>query len=284
MELLFMIGLTKPVQNIYDSAKNKNPAIEEFRALIRYRDLLVQLVRRDIVTRYKRSVLGILWTMLNPLGTMIILSIVFSQMFGTQESYPAFVITNLIAWNFFAQSTQFSLNATLWGSSLFQRIYLPRTAFVVSTAGTGVVNLVLALVPLTLVFLFTGVMIHISALLLPFALLLLAIFALGISLLLSTLVVFFPDVNEFYPVVLTAWMYLTPIMYPESLLANNRFGYWIMSLNPLYRELKLFRMVLFDGVIPDVHEWLIGIIVALVTLTLGWYFFTSKSKSFGYYL
>ena len=136
----------------------------------------------------------------------------------------------MIAWNFFAQSTQFSLNATLWGSSLFQRIYLPRTSFVVSTAGTGVVNLVLALVPLTLVFLFTGVMIHISVLLLPFALLLMAIFALGISLLLSTLVVFFPDVNEFYPVVLTAWMYLTPIMYPESLLANNRFGYWIIEL------------------------------------------------------
>jgi ABC-type polysaccharide/polyol phosphate export permease len=279
-----MTELKKPVQNIYDSARNRNPAIEEFRALIRYRDLLVQLVRRDIVTRYKRSVLGILWTMLNPLGTMIILSIVFSQMFNTQVSYPAFVITNLIAWNFFAQSTQFSLNATLWGSSLFQRIYLPRTSFVVSTAGTGVVNLVLALVPLTLVFLFTGVMIHISVLLLPFALLLMAIFALGISLLLSTLVVFFPDVNEFYPVVLTAWMYLTPIMYPESLLANNRFGYWILSLNPLYRELKLFRMVLFDGVIPDVHEWLIGIIIALVTLALGWYFFTNKSKSFGYYV
>jgi ABC-type polysaccharide/polyol phosphate export permease len=279
-----MTELKKPVQDIYDSARNRNPAIEEFRALIRYRDLLVQLVRRDIVTRYKRSVLGILWTMLNPLGTMIILSIVFSQMFNTQVSYPAFVITNLIAWNFFAQSTQFSLNATLWGSSLFQRIYLPRTSFVVSTAGTGVVNLVLALVPLTLVFLFTGVMIHISVLLLPFALLLMAIFALGISLLLSTLVVFFPDVNEFYPVVLTAWMYLTPIMYPESLLANNRFGYWILSLNPLYRELKLFRMVLFDGVIPDVHEWLIGIIIALVTLALGWYFFTNKSKSFGYYV
>jgi ABC-2 type transport system permease protein len=278
-----MIG-NKPVQNIYDSARNKNPAIEEFRALIRYRDLLVQLVRRDIVTRYKRSVLGILWTMLNPLGTMIILSIVFSQMFNAQGSYPAYVITNLVAWNFFAQSTQFSLNATLWGSNLFQKIYLPRTSFVVSTAGTGIVNLVLALVPLTLIFLVTMVPIHSSVLLLPFAILLLSAFALGISLLLSTLVVFFPDVNEFYPVLLTAWMYLTPIIYPESLLANNRFGYWIMSLNPLYRETKLFRMILFDGVIPDAHEWLIGVLVAVVTLALGWYFFTNKSKSFGYYL
>jgi len=279
-----MSGISKPAQNVYDSARNENPAVEEFRALIRYRDLLVQLVRRDIVTRYKRSVLGILWTMLNPLGTMIILSIVFSRLFSSQGSYPAYVITNLVAWNFFSQSTQFSLNSTLWGSSLFQKIYLPRTSFVLSTAGTGVVNLVLALVPLTLVFLVTRVPVHTSVVLLPLAVLLLAAFALGISLLLSTLVVFFPDVIEFYPVLLTAWMYLTPIMYPETLLASNPFGYWIMSLNPLYRELKLFRMLLFDGVIPTTHEWLIGIIVAFVTLALGWYVFTNKSKSFGYYL
>jgi len=271
-------------KNIYDSSKRKNAALEEIRALFRYRDLLMQLVRRDIVTRYKRSVLGILWTMLNPLGTMIILSIVFSQMFNLKGNYPAYIITNIVAWNFFAQTTQFSLNATLWGSSLFHRIFLPRTSFVVSTTGTGIVNLFFALVPLTLIFLVTKVPIRISTLLLPAALLLLAIFALGISLLLSTLTVFFPDVNEFYPVLLTAWMYLTPIIYPESLLANNHFGYWIMSLNPLYRVIKLFRMTLFDGVIPSGHEWFIGGFVAIVTLLLGWYFFTSKSKVFGYYV
>ena len=90
--------------------------------------------------------------------------------------------------------------------------------------------------------------------------------------------------NEFYPVLLTAWMYLTPIIYPESLLANNRFGYWIMSLNPLYRVIKLFRMTLFDGAIPTGHEWFIGGLVAIVTLLAGWFFFTNKSKVFGYYV
>lgn len=217
-------------KNIYDSSKRKNAALEEIRALIHFRDLLYQLVRRDIITRYKRSVLGILWTMLNPLGTMIVLSIVFSQVFNLKGAYPAYIIANFVAWNFFAQTTQFSLNATLWGSSLFQKIYLPRTSFVISTTGTGLVNLLFALVPLTLIFLVTRVPIRLSILLLPAAILLLAIFALGISLLLSTLAVFFPDVNEIYPVLLTAWMYLTPIIYPESLLANNRIGYWILIL------------------------------------------------------
>ena len=88
--------------NIFDSAKRKNPAIEEIKDLVRYRDLIVQLIRRDIVARYKRSALGILWTMLNPLGTMIILSIVFSQLFEMGGTYPAFIITNLVAWNFFS--------------------------------------------------------------------------------------------------------------------------------------------------------------------------------------
>ena len=262
----------------------KNAALEEFRALIRYRDLLYQLVRRDIITRYKRSVLGILWTMLNPLGTMIILSIVFSQMFNLKGAYPAYIITNLVAWNFFAQTTQFSVNATLWGSSLFHRIFLPRTSFVISTTGTGIVNLFFALVPMIIIFLVTRVPLRISILLLPAAIILLAAFALGISLLMSTLTVFFPDISEFYPVLLTAWMYLTPIIYPESLLVGTPFGYWIMSLNPLYRVLKLFRMVLFDGVVPAGHDWLIGGTVAVVTLVLGWYFFTSKSKVFGYYV
>ncbi len=276
---------TRSTQNkIYDSNRRKNTALEEIRALAKYRDLLYQLVRRDIITRYKRSALGLLWTMLNPLGTMIILSIVFSQMFGLKGVYPAYIITNLVAWNFFAQTTQFSLNSTLWGSALFQRIYLPRTSFVISTTGTGLINLLLSLVPMLLIFVVTRVQIHWSVLLLPAALLLLVIFTLGISLLISTLTVFFPDVSEFFPVLLTAWMYLTPIIYPESLLRDNQFGYLIIGLNPLYRVLKLFRMVLFDGVIPPVYDWAIGSLVAVITLALGWYIFTSRSKVFGYYV
>ena len=87
---------------IYDSAKRKHPAIEEFLALIRYRDLIYQLVRRDIVARYKRSVLGIAWTMLNPLGTMVIMVVVFSQVFKTAQNYPAYVLTGIIVWTIIA--------------------------------------------------------------------------------------------------------------------------------------------------------------------------------------
>jgi len=268
---------------IYDSSRTPGVEIEEIRSIIKFKDLLFQLIRRDIVTRYKRSVLGILWTMLNPLGTMLILSIVFSRLFDMRGVYPAYIITNLIAWTFFSQTTQFSLNATLWGSSLYQKIYMPRTAFIISTTGTGLVNLGFSLVPLALIFIITKVPANFSILLLPIAILLMAMFALGISLLLSTLVVFFPDVAEFYPVLLTAWMYLTPIIYPEELVADILNG-WLLRINPFYHLLKVFRLVLFDGVFPSMAEWLIAIAISAITLILGWVVFTRKSKSFGYYV
>jgi ABC-type polysaccharide/polyol phosphate export permease len=271
---------TKP---IYDSAKSPGPAIEELRAVILHRDLLGQLVNRDIVARYKRSVLGVLWTMLNPLGTMVILSIVFSQMFDMRGVYPAYIITTLVAWNFFSQTTTFSLNTTLWGSSLFQKIYIPRTSFVISTAGTGIVNLLFALVPLTLILIITGVGVHPSMIALPASILVMTSFVLGFSLLLSTLVVFFPDVNEFFPVVLTGWFYLTPIIYPEELL-QDVLGGWILRLNPLYHLIKIFVLILYEGVLPTSQEWIVAIMIGVTTLIAGWIYFTRSSKKFGYYV
>lgn len=268
--------------NIYDSAKTRWVSIEEIKAIFRYKDLIYQLMRRDIVARYKRSVLGVLWTMLNPLGTMIILTIVFSRLFNMRGVYPAYIITGLIAWNFFSQTTQFSLNTTLWGSGLYHKIYMPRTAFIISVAGGGLINLGFALVPMALIYLVTSVQVHFSALLVPFAVLLLAMFTLGLSLFLSTIAVFFPDVAEFFPVFITAWLYLTPIIYPEQLLQDVFYGL-VLKLNPMYYYIKIFRNLMYDGIIPPWWEWLVAVLVASVFLVAGWKIFTNKSKLFGYY-
>jgi ABC-2 type transport system permease protein len=279
-----MKNQSKPSQSpIYDSSKHRNLAIEELRSVFRYRDLIFQLVRRDIVARYKRSILGILWTMLNPLGTMVVLSIVFSQMFNMRGTYPAFIMTNLIAWNFFSQTTSASLSAMLWGSSLFQRIYLPRTTFVVATIGTGIINTLLAWVPLVLIYFVTGVSLHASVLLFPVTLLLLAAFSLGISLILSTFVAFFPDVAEMYPILLTAWMYLTPIIYPEEILTNV-LGGWLLRLNPFFPVVKVFTLVVYNGRVPSAGEWELAAGISLGTLLIGWIFFTQKSNSFAYHV
>ncbi len=275
--------MEKADQKIYDSFREKNPAIEEIKKLVEYRDLIVQLIRRDVVTRYKRSVLGILWTMLNPLGTMIVLSVVFSQLFEVRGAYPAFIITNLVAWKFFSQTTSASLSTTLRGSGLFQRIYLPRTAFVVSTIGTGLVNILFSLVPLILIFIVTKTPVTPTILLLPVAILTLVAFSLGLSLILSALVVFFPDMAEMYSIILTAWMYLTPIIYPEERTADILNG-WLLSLNPMYHLVKFFRLVTFDGIFPTLFEFSMAFGISLIFLVTGWTFFTAQARRFAYYV
>ena len=270
-----------PNSNIYDSARSMGTAIEELRGLIKYKDLIAQLIRKDIVTRYKRSTLGILWTMLNPLGTMIILSVVFSRVFDIKGVYPAFVITNLVAWTFFSQITQFSLNATLWGSGLYNQIYMPRTSFVISTNGAGLVNLLFSLVPLTLIFLVTRVPLSNSLYLFPFAIILMVIFTLGMSLIISTAGVFFPDIGELYPVILQGWFYISPIIFPEKILSDF-VGGWLLKANPFYHVLKVFQMTLFDGLFPSVTQWLNAGITSVVTIIVGWLIFTRFARLFHY--
>lgn len=266
---------------IYDSAQLAPPAVEEARSILRYRNLVLQFVRRDLVARYKRSVLGVTWTMLNPLATMIILSVVFSQIFKTDRTFPVYIMAGLVAWGFFSQTTSDSMYNLIGGVSLLQRIYMPPTVFAVSAIGNGLINLLISLIPLSLVMLVMGVPIHLSILFLPVSILALAMFSLGIGLLVSTLAVYFRDVTALYQVVLTAWMYLTPIIYPENLL-NPDFRFWASTLNPMWPIVHLFRVPLYDGRLPTLAETWPALAVGLVVLILGWVVFTLRSKEFPY--
>jgi len=206
---------------IYDSSRRGVRAFEELRELFNYRNLVLQLARRDILTRYKRSALGVGWTMINPLGMMLIMTVAFSRVFSSVPGYPAYVLSGLIVWLCFSQTTTASMVNLVWGGGLLHRIYLPRTSFAVAAIMTGLVNLTLSLVPLLLVILIIGLPITGAILFLPVPMFLLAAFSLGVGLLLSTIAVYFPDVAEMYQIFLTAWMYLTPIFYPESILPEN---------------------------------------------------------------
>lgn len=267
---------------IYDSAKRGSPALEELRGIFLYRDLVFQLVRRDVVTRYKRSVLGIAWTMLQPLGMMVVLSIVFSTLFSSVRGYPTYILSGLIAWTFFSQTTNAIIVHTVWGGELFRRIYLPRTSFAISSIGTGLVNIALSLVPLFVIMLISGTPPHWSVLFIPFVLLLLAAFTLGVGLIISTLAVFFPDVSEMYQIILLAWMYLTPIIYPEEIIPPA-YRFWLFNLNPMYHLVKVFRMPLYDGVLPDWKTLLVSTVVSLLALLIGWFVYSRKADEFAYH-
>lgn len=268
---------------IYDSATRKHPAIEELSALFQYRDLIFQLVRRDIVARYKRSVLGVAWTMLNPLGMMLVMTVVFSNVFGRIESYPTYLLIGLICWTTFQQATSVSMNSMVWGSKLLQQIYLPRTSFVVATIFASMVNFLLSLVPLVGIMLLTGVRLQWTMALLPIPILFLGAFSLGVGFLMSTLAVFFPDVMEIYPVFLRAWMYLTPIIIPEEVLSQV-LGGWLLRLNPFFYVVNIFRKLIYYGTLPTLNEWGLSALISFGLLIIGWIFFCKKADSFAYYV
>ena len=220
--------------------------------------------------------------MLQPLGMMIVLTVVFSQLFGRVEGYPAYLLSGLIAWTFFAQTTTATIHQSVWGGAIMQRIYIPHTAFSVSSIGTGVVNLFLSLVPLLLIMLVTQRPITWAVLFLPIPIILLTAFSLGVGLLLSSIAIRFPDVSEMYQILIQAWMYLTPIMYPSDILPDA-YRTWLLYFNPMYYLILMFRVPIYDGVLPSLPLSLIGTGIALVTLLVGWIYFSRQADRLAYF-
>jgi ABC-2 type transport system permease protein len=271
---------------VYDSAKRGQAAIDEILEIIRFRHLVWQLVRRDVTARYKRSTLGIAWTMLNPLGMMLVWTVAFSQVFrigAAQEGYAAYVLNGLLAWLFFSQTTTAAMVNLVWGGTLLNRIYIPHTSFAIAAIGTGLLNLSLGLLPLIIVMLVIGVPLKLSVIVIPLSMLLLTGFALGIALLISTLAVYYPDVSEMYQIALTGWMFLTPIMYPAEILQTGPQSI-LLVINPMAHLVRLFRLPLYYGQFPNASEWLVGLVISLVVLLLGWIVFTKKANEFAYRL
>jgi len=146
---------------------------------------------------------------------------------------------------------------------------------------TGLVNLTLSLVPLLLVILIIGLPITGAILFLPVPMFLLAAFSLGVGLLLSTIAVYFPDVAEMYQILLTGWMYLTPIFYPETILPEE-YAWLLTRLNPVYHLIRIFRAILYEGRLPYFNEVWPAVIFSLVSLVMGWIIFSKKSDEFSY--
>ncbi len=266
---------------LYDSARHANSFVTEFLALIHYRELARQMISRSIKTRYKRSALGVIWTMLNPLLTMLVLTIVFSTLFRFQiEHYPVYILSGLLAWNFFASTTNLAMGEMLWSGDLLKRIYLPKAIFVVSTTGSGLVNMGLSMVPLLIIMLITRTPITSSMLILPVSILALTIFAMGVGFILFTIVVYFQDIMPIYEVVLMMGMYATPIIYPPEIIPE-RFQF-ITKLNPVYYFVRCFQEPIFKGQIPSLETWITTFLIAIFTLIVGWYIFTRKVSEYAY--
>jgi len=265
----------------FDSASRPSPIVEEILALIKYRELVYQFVSRSIKTRYKRSVLGVFWTLLNPLLTMIVLTIIFSQVFRfSVDNYPIYVLCGLVIWNFYSNATSGAMSDMLWSGSLLGRIYIPKSVFAVSAIGTGLINLLISLIPVFIIALVLRVQITPAILVMPFSVFLLAIFSLGFGLTISTAAVFFGDMEPVYNVLLMIWFYATPIIYPIDVIPEQ--FQWLIRFNPLFYFLTIFREPLYNGTVPDLSFWVISSLLALGMLVIGAYTFTSRTNEYAY--
>jgi ABC-2 type transport system permease protein len=267
----------------YDSAQRPHPFIDEFVQLFRYRDLIVLMVGNILKNRYKRSMLGVFWMLLNPLLQTIVLAVAFGTLFKSAlPNYSVYLLSGLLAWSFMTQTTQYAMGVMAGGSGLLKRIYIPRATYIVAVVGNGLVNFLVSILPLALIVLAFQHPVGSSWLFLPVSILILAFFALGLALLLSTASVFFNDSIDIYQIVVQAGFFLTPIMYPPSVLPESLSGW--MVLNPFSLMIDLFRMPIYAGIIPDAGLVVSAAVLAFATLLAGWAVFTRKADQLAYRL
>ena len=265
---------------VYDSARQGLLFVEEAKALWRYRHLVSEIVARDIKVRYKRSVLGIAWTMLSPLLNMLAMTWVFSLVMRVNvKNFPVYFLTGSIFWAFFGGATSHAASLTIDAMEITKRIYIPRSVFVVSAVGVALVNLVLSLVPLLLIILLTGFPVHASWLFTPVAILIGALFTTGVGLVVFTMASRFVDVKETYLVLVQVWFFVTPIVYTPSLVPERyRF---IVRYNPMTYLVEVFRAPIYDGWLPGPNTLAFAALAAVAALAAGWLFYASRIEEYG---
>ncbi len=245
----------------------------------RYKFLLQQLVSRDFKTKYKRSVLGVLWSFLNPLLTMIVQYIVFSTIFKSDiPNFAVYLLIGIVFFNFFSEATNMGLMSIVGNSSLITKVYIPKYIFPVSRVLSSAINLLLSVIPLFLVVLITGVRITPAFLLLPFSLVCTVIFCIGMSFILSASMVYFRDMQFLWGVINMLWMYATPIFYPESILPQNLMI--LFKMNPMYHFIRFSRAIILNGASPELKAYLLCLIAAFVPLLIGIAVFKKSQNGF----
>lgn len=254
--------------------------------------ILRQLVTKDFKIKYRRSVLGVAWSVLNPLLMMVVMSIVFSTIFGqsrngsiTPEMYPLYLIVGNITFSVMSESTNQALMSIIAASSLLKKVKVHRWVFPVQKVLFSLVNFAFSLVAVALVMLWFHVLPTWHLILLPVCLFLLMCFCMGLGMMLSALAVFFRDVMHLWTVVITAWMYLTPIFWTTDYI--SQMAHWIQVLvvvNPMYNYLQFMRDIFLFNTTPSMLTLGLCVIWAVIALVVGYAVFHKTEHKFILYI
>ena len=239
------------------------------------------MVSKDFKVKYRRSVLGVAWSILNPLFTMLVITTVFGKLLRIQvENFATYYIVGFAIWNFFSEATNSSLTSVLSSASLIKKVYIPKYIFPIEKCLFALVNFAFTLIAVVIVMLFQGVIPTVTAVLFPIPVVYCFVFVCGVSLFLSAATVYFRDIQHLYGVLLTMLMYLTPIIYPMELLKDHMLVQRIVMLNPMTHYVEYFRNVIMYGTVPSLKENLICIGMALIAFAVGTFVFKKSEGKF----
>jgi homopolymeric O-antigen transport system permease protein len=273
------------------SARRGIPIGDRLRELVRYRELLRNLVIRDLKARYRNSVLGFFWSLLNPLGMMLVFTFVFTVLTPNTQMprYPIFFLCGFLPWQFFSVGVMTSLYSIVGNSTLVNKVYFSREVLPISTVLANLVNFLLAMVVLFGALFVTRTPLSPYIWLLPVVIAVQTCFVLGMAFFLSTLNVFYRDTAMIMEVVMLAWFFLTPIFYPITVLPSSYevFGITLnlqrlmYILNPMASLIQYYRDLLYLSTRTNLDFFLRTAVTALVILVLGYAFFLHFSRRFG---
>lgn len=241
------------------------------------RNVLFQLVTQQLILRYRRTALGYLWTLINPLLMMSVMAVVFSSLFKADlRSFTIFLFAGMIPWNFFNSVVTQSCSAYINNEGLIKKIYLPKIVFPLSIALSVLIDSILSFLTLLLIIFSLGGTFSWALMFLPVSFFLLFVFALGAGLVMSIATVFFRDLQHIVLVVMQGLFFLTPILYKNDSL-NGKVA-WLVDLNPVTPFIALFRSPLVDAEIPDCSIVLQTITIAVMAILLGVAIFNRQQK------
>ena len=250
-----------------------------------YRELLWNLAHREVTQRYKQSILGYAWVIINPLAQLLVMNFVFSTILKVNSLGVPFIIflsVALIPWNLFTQSLISSTSALVSNSNLITKIYFPREILVYATIIAKIVDFFYSCIVLVVLFIFYWTSISINILWIPLILVIQLIFTMGLSLILATFNLFYRDIQYLLNLVLMVWMYLTPIMYPAEMLpARYRF---IFTLNPMAVIINAFRQVMLSGSGPNLNSLGIALLMSIGVFLFGFLLFKKFEGEFADYV
>lgn len=272
----------------YDAAERTGASSflsRNFRDLITYRYAILNFISSNLRARYRRSMIGFFWSLLNPLFTMIIMSVVFSTIFkNSLANFSIYIFSGLLPWTMISNSMMNGAMTLVVSERYLKKIYIPKVIFPIVVVSVEVVNFLLSLVSLFFLALFLGAKISLALLFLPVALLLTSLFLLGLVMVVSIVNVYFRDLFHIVQVVFAGLFYVTPIVYPLDFVSGSSLLYAIVRLNPFMYFVELFHLIIYEAKTPGIVEWLICTSLTILSMFLGIFIFSAKEKDVIYRL